>query len=87
VWWQWNALFDPALTGFTVTNSINTNPNVNTSTGCAASVDNNTYGANLDVSNIPYQKCDGLTFYPFASKFGITPDTTPPAPPTLLRVQ
>lgn len=70
VWYNWIDLIDPAVTNYTETNSQNTNPNINLSTGCASSVDDDVYGANLDISQIPYRKCDG-TFYPIANKFGI----------------
>ena len=88
-------LVESVLGGYTETNTLNTNPNINPNTGCAASVNNDIYGANLNVSNIPYRKCDGL-FYPATGKFGISvvvsdggsvPDTTPPSAPTGLVVQ
>ena len=63
-------MVEPLLNGYTETNTQNLNPNINASTGCAASVNNDTYGANLDVSNIPYRKCGG-TFYLATGKFGI----------------
>ena len=81
VYYNLVGLVEPLLNGYTETNTQNLNPNINTSTGCAASVNNNVYGANLNISDIPYRKCDG-TFYSFASKFGM-----PPSPPTSLRVQ
>jgi len=74
-------LVDPVLGTYTETNTLNINPNINAATGCASSVDNSIYGANLNVSSIPYKKCDG-TSYPIASKFGM-----PPSPPTSLSVQ
>jgi len=75
-------LLDPALTGWTSSGTITTNPQVSAATGCAASVDNRVYGADLDVGGIPYRRCDG-SLYPFATKFG---PGTPPAAPTDLRV-
>jgi hypothetical protein len=86
IYYNFPLLVQPVFTGYTETNTQNLNPNINPTTGCAASVNNDTYGANLDVSNIPYLKCDG-TSYPFAGKFGITIDTTRPSPPPVLRVQ
>ena len=79
-------LVDPKLTGYTETNTQRLNPNINPATGCASAIDNNTYGANLDVSQIPYRRCDGA-LHPFASKFGGGGDTLAPAPPTNLTVQ
>ena len=82
VYYNLVSLVEPLLNGYTETNTQNLNPNINASTGCAASVNNDTYGANLDISSIPYRKCDG-TSYPIAtSGFGV-----PPSPPTSLRVQ
>ena len=94
IYFNYSALVQPVFTGYTETNTLNVNPNINAATGCAASVNNNTYGANLNVSNIPYRKCDG-TFYSATGKFGINvvvsdggsvPDATPPFPPTGLLV-
>ena len=94
-YYNFPSLVQPVFTGYTETNTQNLNPNINTATGCASSVDNNIYGANLDVSNIPYRKCDGA-FYSATGKFGISvvvsdggsiPDTTPPSAPTGLVIQ
>src|SRR3989344_2672998 len=95
VYYNFPALVQPVFTGYTETNTLNTNPDITAATGCAASVNNDTYGANLDVSNIPYRKCDGA-FYSATGKFGISvvvsdggsvPDTTPPSAPTGLTAQ
>src|SRR3990167_6021196 len=67
IYYNFPLLVQPVFTGYTETNT----PNINPATGCAASVDNDTYGANLNISNIPYRECDG-TFYLAEGKFGIT---------------
>jgi len=94
VYYNYPGLVQLTLGGFTETNTQNLNPNINAATGCAASVNNAIYGANLNVSNIPYRKCDGA-FYSAEGKFGISvvvsdggsvPDTTPPSAPTGLVV-
>jgi hypothetical protein len=74
VWWNYRAFRDPGLcfSGCVITESgtQNLNPGIAASTGCASAVDNNTYGANLNISSVPYRQCNG-TPYPVASKFNL----------------
>ncbi len=90
VWWNWAGLYDPNLCApgcnITATGSLNVNPGVNATTGCASSVNNAVYGASLDVSQVPYRKCDGTAF-PVTTRWSLSTDATAPPPPTNLRVQ
>jgi hypothetical protein len=86
VWYRWAGFRDPLLCAsgcnFSESGTINTNPSLNASTGCASAVSNNTYGANVNISSIPYRKCDG-TAYPVASKFSLLPPAAPSTPKNL----
>jgi hypothetical protein len=86
LWWNYQGFREAELCapGCTINESgtLQANPGIAAGTGCATAIDNNLYGANLDVSRIPYRKCDG-TAYPVATKL---PAATPPAAPRNLRI-
>jgi hypothetical protein len=84
LWWNFAGMVEPGACSPACTQSGNSNTNVtiNTTTGCASAGANNvTHGANLDVSSIPYRKCDGSS-YPIAGLFNLVP----PSVPTSLRI-
>jgi hypothetical protein len=71
VYYQFARLLDLDLTGYTESSTQNTAPGVSSTTGLSANLNNATYGANLNVSSIPYCKADG-TAHSASSLFGMT---------------
>lgn len=64
-----STLCAPSCT-ITETGTSNTDPSITASTGCSATLNDETYGANLDVSQIPYRECDGSDIA-VSTKFGM----------------
>ncbi len=68
VWHNFAGFLDPALmngSGVLIeTGTLNTDAQVSATTGCAAGVDNATYGANLDISTRPWRDCTGAALTP-----------------------
>jgi hypothetical protein len=79
VWWNYAAFKDPSIGPAEERGTIHANPQITTS-GCSSAIDNNLYGANLNVSTIPYRRCDGALF-PIATKWTSSPPPPPPPPP------
>lgn len=84
VMWNYAALKDPGVGPTTESGTQRLDPGM-TFTGCAATMSNDAYGANLDVGSVPFRRCDGGAF-PVANKWATAPPMLPPAPPTNVRI-